>query len=182
MRTKTRTALAATGALSLLALALAGCGTASTNDSNSPVAAPGQQNAAASQPAGSLDAQTIYVFRGSEKVMGPDGSGHDAIVPSSWVVKKGEQVTLTIVNEDEGPHTLTFPDLDININIDGGQQNPDGSVTPKTTTATLTIPKTGVFRWYCAVPCDAGHGGWAMTKGWDGPDQPGYMAGYVVAI
>ena len=127
-------------------------------------------------------AWTMYVFRGAQHIVGPDGAGHDAIVPASIVVPAGKEVTLTVINYDEGPHTITSPDANIDLFINPGKQQPDGSVTPVSTTLTFTITKAGVYRWYCSTPCDAGHGGWAMTKGFGGDDQEGFMAGNIVAL
>jgi hypothetical protein len=39
-----------------------------------------------------------------------------------------------------------------------------------------------VYRWYCAVDCDTGGGHWAMTDGYDGKAQDGFMAGNIVVL
>ena len=127
-------------------------------------------------------AWTVLIFRGAEQIKASDRKGHDAFVPSNFVVKKGEATTVTFVNEDDGPHTLTSPELGVNIEILPGRLNADKSVTPVNTSATVTATKTGAFRWYCATPCDAAQDGWAMTEGWDGVDQSGFMAGYIVVV
>jgi heme/copper-type cytochrome/quinol oxidase subunit 2 len=63
-----------------------------------------------------------------------------------------------------------------------GHEKADGSVTPETTEYSFTPTKKGVFRWHCAIPCDKGGHFWAMSKGYDGPDRDGYMAGYFVVM
>jgi len=124
---------------------------------------------------------TIYIFRGIQGIKGPDGKGHDAFVPSSFVVKTGVPITLEFINWDEGAHTLTAPDMGLNIMIKGGKEV-GGKVEPVTTTYTLTPAKKGTYRWYCALTCDAGGGGWAMQQGWSGPSKEGYMAGFIVVL
>ena len=124
---------------------------------------------------------TIYVFRGVQGVKGPDGKGHDAVVPPSFVVKAGVPTHLQIINYDEGAHTITCADLSVNIQIAGGKEV-GGTVTPVTTTATITASKRGTYRWYCALACDAGAKGWAMEQGYGGPSKEGFMAGYIVVL
>ena len=124
---------------------------------------------------------TLYVFRGAQGILGPDGKGHDAIVPSSFVVKVGIPAHLTIINYDEGAHTITCKDLGLDIQIKPGKEV-GNTVQPVTTMASFTPSKKGTFRWYCALACDAGGHGWAMEQGYAGPDKEGYMAGFIVVM
>ncbi len=124
---------------------------------------------------------TIYIFRGKQGILGPDGKGHDAFVPPNFVVKAGVPVTVDFINYDEGAHSLTAPKANLNILIKGGKQVGD-NVEPVTTTATFTIAQKGTYRWYCAIACDAGGHGWAMEQGYAGPSKEGYMAGFIVAM
>lgn len=113
-------------------------------------------------------------------ILGPDGQGHDTFVPAEFTAKAGQTYTIKVYNYDEGPHSFTVDTLGISKTI-----APYVSETqPSLTTFTVTFPKTGVFRFYCKFPCDAKHGGWAMSKDRSshGPDQDGYMAGYVNVI
>ncbi len=144
------------------------------------VVAPTPRGAGASSGAGQT--VTMYIFRGEEGVKGPDGKGHDAVVPSSMVVVAGQPVTVHVINSDEGKHTITSKELNLDQEIAAGNQLANGDVGPVTTTFTLTAPKAGVFRWDCELVCDGGGGNWAMTPGFDGPAQPGFMAGSIVAI
>lgn len=109
-----------------------------------------------------------------------DGIGHDTFMPSHLTLKAGVPVKVSVYNYDEGPHTFTVSNLNINERI-----KPHVSDTqPSVTTFTVTFPKAGTYRFFCALPCDAGQGGWAMTadrKG-NGADQDGFMAGYVSAL
>jgi heme/copper-type cytochrome/quinol oxidase subunit 2 len=130
---------------------------------------------------------TMYSFghnlpSGAPGKPGPDGMTHDAIVPSDIIVQPGQQVTIKVINYDEGPHTFTVPSLNLNEMIQAGNEDEDtGKVTPVTTTFTFTAPdKSGTYRWHCTVPCDGHANGWAMTDSKDGPGQDGYMAGYVI--
>lgn len=125
---------------------------------------------------------TMYIFGGKQKLMGPDGNPHDTTVPVNFVVKAGVPVVVTVVNYDEGPHTITAPDLKLDAVIKGGHELKDGTVEPVATTFSFTPTKKGNFRWYCKLPCDAGHGYWAMTTGYAGPDKEGFMAGEIVVI
>ncbi len=116
---------------------------------------------------------------------GPDGTNHDAIMPSDLVVEPGQQVTLTVINYDDGDHSITAPEINMNLVAKGGTFTKDASgketgFTPGKTTFTFTAPaKVGYYRWYCAIPCD-GPTHWGMSKGFDGNGQDGYMAGYLV--
>ncbi len=117
---------------------------------------------------------TMYVMPGALK--GPDGGMHDAIVPSSVVIQSGVPTTLNIVNFDDGSHTISSPDLGLNLTI-----NPGGATQPVTTSATLTIPQAGVYRWFCALTCD-GPSHFSMSDDWAGSGQDGYMAGNLVVV
>jgi hypothetical protein len=125
---------------------------------------------------------TLYVFRGEQGVKGPDGKGHDAFVPSSFVLQSGAASTLNVINFDEGPHTITSPDLGLNLLINPGKEVSEDEVQPVTTTATLTVSEPGVYRWYCAIDCDAAGGYWAMSDSFDGKSQDGFMAGNIVVL
>jgi heme/copper-type cytochrome/quinol oxidase subunit 2 len=113
-------------------------------------------------------------------IKGPDGLPHDIMIPSNFVLKVGKPVTLTVENYDEGPHSITVPDLNLNLVLKAGKEQADKSVIPVTTTFNFTPSKKGVFRWFCALPCDEKHGAWDMKAGYGGPGQEGFMAGYFV--
>jgi plastocyanin len=142
----------------------------------------------------------MYVFRGhingKPGVPGPDRKGHDTFVPSTFAVKVGVPVKVTVINYDEGAHSLVAPDLGLSVTIKPGKE-PKGQsakdketakdeigegVQPVTTTFTFTPTKAGVYRWYCSLPCDAGQGYWAMGMGYSGPGKEGSMAGFIVVL
>jgi plastocyanin len=127
-------------------------------------------------------AVTLYVFRGETGIKGPDGKGHDAFVPSSFAVKSGSRVTVTVVNYDEGLHSMTAPGVGLDASITGGKALSNGKIGPVTTHFTFTPTTKGTFRWYCKIPCDKGANYWAMEPGYDGPSENGFMAGYIVVI
>jgi len=171
----TRRRLLGLGAGSLAAGALLASCAAPALAQQQPPADQSQAGAAAGQPV------TLYVFRSEQGIKGPDGKNHDSFVPASFVVKAGTPVQLTVINYDDGAHTMTQPDLGLNITVNPG--NPQGNdVLPVTTTATFTAPNVGVYRWSCSLPCDDAAGGWDMTNGFGGQSQDGYMAGNIVAI
>lgn len=137
---------------------------------------------------------TLYIFRGKESIPGAaDAKGHDTMVPSTFGVKVGVPVHVTVINYDEGTHTITAPDLGLNQLIKAGTEfttAPKGAgateilneVVPGITHFTFTVKKAGVYRWNCSLPCDAGAQGWAMTSDKNGPGQNGFMAGYIVGV
>jgi len=121
---------------------------------------------------------TMYVLPGA--LTGPDGKGHDSFVPSSFVVKAGSPVRLQVINYDTGAHTVTAPDLGLNLQVNPGTKA-GGKTTPVTTTTTFTPAKTGTYRWFCGLQCD-GPSHWAMDAGYAGPGKEGYMAGFIVVM
>jgi plastocyanin len=140
----------------------------------------------------------LYVFRGhingERGVPGPDGKGHDVFVPSTFAVKAGVPVVVTVVNYDEGAHSIVAAGLGLNVVIKPGIEPKEAAgkestaedigegVQPVTTTFTFTPAHKGVYRWYCGVPCDAGQNYWAMGQGYGGPGKEGFMAGYIVVL
>jgi membrane fusion protein, multidrug efflux system len=148
------------------------------------------------KPAATTQVQqlTLYVFRGKEAIPGAaDGKGHDTMVPSTFAIKAGVPVKVTVYNYDEGAHTITAPSLGLNALIKPGtafttapaNATPTellNQVIPGVTHFTFTAKKAGVYRWHCALPCDAGQAGWAMTADPTGPSKNGFMAGYIVVV
>lgn len=123
---------------------------------------------------------TVYVLPGSSGLgfTGPDKAHHDTMVPSSFVLRKGVRVTLTVVDLDEMKHSITAPGLGVNFIIKAGVERKDGTIAPTTTTFTFVPAKAGEFRWYCIFPCDMPQH-WAMSASYDGPDRDGFMAGII---
>lgn len=142
---------------------------------------------------------TMYVLPGGMGFVGPDHLHHDTIAPADLVLRAGQPVTLRVINYDDGMHTIFAPGLKLDLVIrpgvhikkatnvatadTAGKKDPDvdnaHTIKPTVSTVTFTPAKSGEFRWHCLVPCDGGktkH--WAMSNGFDGPDQDGYMAGY----
>jgi hypothetical protein len=122
------------------------------------------------------------LFRGETGIKGPDGKGHDSFVAPNFVVKSGAPVTVTVVNYDEGSHSMTAPGVGLDASITGGKALSNGKIGPVTTHFTFTPTTKGTFRWYCKIPCDKGANYWAMGPGYDGPSENGFMAGYIVVI
>ncbi|HUA25558.1 MAG TPA: cupredoxin domain-containing protein [Steroidobacteraceae bacterium] len=123
---------------------------------------------------------TVYVLPGDNGLgfTGPDKARHDTMVPSSFVLRRGVRVTVTVINLDEMKHSITAPGLGVNIIIKAGIGRRNGTIAPSTTTYTFTPAKAGEFRWYCVFPCDMPQH-WAMTASYDGPDRDGFMAGII---
>ena len=127
---------------------------------------------------------TIYVMADEMGLVGPDKLHHDSFIPSSFVVKAGQPVELTIINYDDTNHSLTAPGLGLNVMVKPGKDVAGSDqVNPTTTTYTFTPTKKGQFRWHCIFPCDTGTGkGVAMKSSYDGQDADGFMAGYIEVI
>lgn len=121
---------------------------------------------------------TVYVLPGGGGLgfVGPDKAHHDTVVPSSFVLRRGVPVTVTVINFDDMRHSITAPGLGIDIVIKPGLLRKGGHITPVTTTYIFTPTRVGEFRWFCLFPCDMpSH--WAMSASYDGPDRDGFMAG-----
>ncbi len=164
-------------AMSMAALGLAGLAACSSSGSSSQPA--GKTAAVVSSQVVQMD---ILGGKLSAKygILGPDGQGHDTYAPSEFTAKAGVTYTIRVYNYDEGPHTFTIDSLGINQTI-----APYVSETqPSLTTFTVKFPKAGLDRFYCKFPCDAKHGGWAMTRdrAGHGAGQDGFMAGFVNVI
>jgi hypothetical protein len=84
-----RSAMTALAAIGLLAATVSATGTA---------------HAQQAQP--EVQHVTIYVMADEMGLVGPDKLHHDSFIPSSFVVKAGEPVQLTIINYDtRGTHS-----------------------------------------------------------------------------
>ncbi len=178
-----------------IALAATVCGIGLT-------AHPTQAARPAAGVASALPTITLYVLPGdlTKKVgyKGPDGRYHDSIVSSTITVKMGQPTRVSVVNYDEGTHSITSPTLGLSFTIASGHHETDKekaavdrreralglseTTSPATTTFTLNIKKRGTYRWFCAMPCDGQNGKWAMLAGFGGPGQVGYMAGFIVVV
>ncbi len=112
-------------------------------------------------------------------LLGPDNQTHDAFVPSNFIIYTGQVVNLTFVNFDDMPHSFTSTMLNVNFQIPGSQT----AGVPALSHFQFEEANAGVYRWWCADPCDTDAGGWAMTTGTDGqPGQIGYMGGFVTVL
>ena len=123
-------------------------------------------------------ADITLVVQGGVK-MGPDGQLHDAFTPCNFTVYADQTVDLTIVSYDTGQHTFTCPSLGLNFQVPASNE----TGIPTVSNFQFTASSAGVYRWYCADPCDTDAGGWAMTNGVDGqPGQVGYMGGFITVL
>ncbi len=156
-----------TGLLSVLAIAFSIVALAAkTPGTGTATAATPSADVVSGTPAVQPATMTIGIKADDEHGrLGPDHQWHDAFLPADFAVHPGQQVTITFVNYDGGPHSFTSPALGVNEIVPGG-----GSLAaPKRVTFTFTAPaKPGTYQWWCAVPCDP----WAMA-------HDGYMRGVV---
>jgi hypothetical protein len=95
--------------------------------------------------------------------LGPDKIKHDAFTKTEFAVKVGQTLDLKIDNTDEGEHSITSPEIGVNI-----------VVKPGIHTYQLVVKEKGRFSWFCVIPCDDQANGWAMQ-------HAGYMSGYITA-
>jgi heme/copper-type cytochrome/quinol oxidase subunit 2 len=86
------------------------------------------------------------------------GDGYDKFFPGVIVVNQGDTVNVSVRNTDDAPHGFAIAAYDMNVAINPGQDQPNGSITPYTTSVQpFTASKAGVFRWFCTDPCGPGH-------------------------
>ena len=95
--------------------------------------------------------------------LGPDGIKHDTFTQTEFAVKVGQKLDLKIDNTDEGEHSITSPEIGVNI-----------IVKPGVHTYEMVVKEKGRFSWFCVIPCDDAANGWAMQ-------HAGYMSGYITA-
>jgi hypothetical protein len=95
--------------------------------------------------------------------LGPDGKKHDAMTQTEFSVKVGQKLQMTVDNTDEGEHSITSPEIGVNIVLKPGIH-----------TYQLVVKEKGRFSWFCVIPCDSEANGWAMQ-------HAGYMGGYITA-
>jgi hypothetical protein len=126
------------------------------------VAAPATSSTAASATA-NLPAKLISLKVVAGGKLGPDKIMHDTFTATEFAVKVGQKLDLRIDNTDEGEHSITSPEIGVNI-----------VVKPGVHTYELVVKEKGRFSWFCVIPCDDSANGWAMQ-------HAGYMSGYITA-
>ena len=183
MKFITRKTVGAFAALTVASFGVAACGGTTTATPSAPAGAVAKPAAATTGDTSSegTNAITVQVRPGSITMSGVDKAMHDAILPSSWVVKEGQKFTLTAINYDGGPHSITSPALGLSFTIAAGKENKTTKVvTPTTSTTTFTATKTGPFHWYCAFPCDGPSHLGMEIKGNDGRGYDTIMGGTII--
>lgn len=176
MKLVTRKAVVALAAFAVASLGVTACGGA-TGAAAPAVAAP----AAGNTSSYGTNAITLNVVPGAITMAGIDSAKHDAVLPSSWVVRKGQTFTLTAINYDGGPHSITAPTLGLSFVIAAGKEDPvTKKVAPTTSTTTFVATKAGAFHWYCAFPCDGPSHLGMEIKGNDGRGYDMIMAGTIL--
>jgi hypothetical protein len=95
--------------------------------------------------------------------LGPDKLKHDDFTKTEFAVKVGQRLDLKIDNTDEGEHSITSPQIGVNI-----------VVKPGIHTYQLVVKEKGRFSWFCIIPCDTEANGWAML-------HASYMGGFITA-
>jgi uncharacterized cupredoxin-like copper-binding protein len=150
------------GAGILAALLMSAVALIQSSQSSQPVAVQAQPAAVAAAAAPAA-VETLETKIAPGWKQGPDGKQHDAFTQTEFAVKVGETVHLRVDNTDEGEHSITAPQLGVNILIKPGVH-----------TYTFVVHRAGRFQWFCLVPCDDDASGWAMRNS-------GFMSGYITA-
>jgi heme/copper-type cytochrome/quinol oxidase subunit 2 len=115
-------------------------------------------NAASTAPAKLI---SLKIIPGGK--LGPDKKMHDYYTKTEFAVKVGQTLDLKIDNTDEGEHSITSPEIGVNI-----------VVKPGVHTYQVVVKEKGRFSWFCVIPCDTEANGWAML-------HAGYMGGFITA-
>jgi membrane fusion protein, multidrug efflux system len=149
-------------ALLLSILAVVQSGQHNTVTVSSGTASP-TTTSASSAPGTTLPAKTISLKVIAAGKIGPDGIKHDSLTKTEFAVKVGQKLDLTIDNTDEGEHSITSPQIGVNIVIKPGIH-----------TYELVVKEKGRFSWFCLIPCDDAANGWAMQ-------HAGFMSGFITA-
>jgi hypothetical protein len=131
---------------------------AMTSRTAAPAAAVVASGGGASQPAERVSLSVIPTVK-----PGPDGKKHDAMTQTDFTVKVGQKLELRINNTDQGEHSITSPQIGVNLIIKPGIH-----------TYEVVVKEKGRFSWFCLIPCDSEANGWAMQ-------HAGFMAGYITA-
>ena len=149
-------------ALLMSILALTQSSDPNTVTITSGAAAPATSSTSASSPS-TLPPKSISlkVVAGGQR--GPDGAMHDTFTKTEFAAKVGQKLDLKIDNTDEGEHSITSPEIGVNI-----------IVKPGVHTYEIVVKEKGRFSWFCVIPCDEDTNGWAMQ-------HAGFMAGYIAA-
>jgi hypothetical protein len=95
--------------------------------------------------------------------LGPDKIMHDTFTATEFAVKVGQKLDLKIDNTDEGEHSITSPQIGVNIVVKPGVHMYE-----------VVVKEKGRFSWFCVIPCDDNGNGWAMQ-------HAGYMSGFITA-
>jgi heme/copper-type cytochrome/quinol oxidase subunit 2 len=98
--------------------------------------------------------------RNFTQIVMPDfsGDGYDKFIPGVMVVNKGDTINVNIRNTDDMSHGFAIAAYELNIAVNPGQDQPDGSIKPFTTSVQpFQASEAGIFTWFCTTPCGPGH-------------------------
>ena len=124
-------------------------------------AAPPATSSTSTSTSSTLAPKTISLKVVAAGQRGPDGAMHDTFTKTEFAAKVGQKLDLKIDNTDEGEHSITSPQIGVNI-----------IVKPGVHTYELVVHQKGRFSWFCVIPCDSEANGWAMQ-------HAGYMSGFI---
>ncbi len=86
------------------------------------------------------------------------GDGYDKFFPGTIVVNQGDTVNVSVRNTDDMPHGFAIAAYGVNTAVNPGQDLPNGSIAPLTTSVPPFVASTpGIFRFLCTTPCGPGH-------------------------
>jgi hypothetical protein len=125
--------------------------------------APPATSSTAAKATAALPAKVVSLQVTAAGKLGPDKIMHDTFDHTEFAVKVGQKLDIKIDDKDEGEHSITSPQIGVNI-----------IVKPGVHTYELVVKEKGRFSWFCVIPCDDTANGWAMQ-------HAGYMSGYITA-
>jgi heme/copper-type cytochrome/quinol oxidase subunit 2 len=158
--------LAGVGILAALGMSIIALNQSSEHNTvtvTSGVTAPATSSTGAAKSGAAAPAKLISLKIVAGGKLGPDKLKHDYYTKTEFAVKVGQTLDLKIDNTDEGEHSITSPEIGVNI-----------VVKPGIHTYQLVVKEKGRFSWFCIIPCDTEANGWAML-------HAGYMGGFITA-
>ena len=92
------------------------------------------------QPAAKADAAPVREF----KSVNVEVKGNKIWTPSTFIVKKGDHVKITLINTASAIHAFAIEGYDVNVQVNFADKD-------NTKVVEFTADKAGIFRIYCSM-------------------------------
>ena len=125
--------------------------------------APGTTSSGAASAPANLPTKTISLKSSRAASWGRTRSSTTTSPRRNSPSRSDRALDLRIDNTDEGEHSITSPEIGVNL-----------IVKPGVHTYQIVVKEKGRFSWFCVIPCDDEANGWAMQ-------HAGYMSGFITA-